>query len=240
MEIKSKNNIGTIVALNYQTAAVFKKYGIDFCCNGNRSIKDACDSKNIDSKILIKELDEVNNQAISDHDYVSWDIGFLSDYIYNNHHKYVEKKIPEIKGYLDKLCKVHGNNHPELFEIQKLFSDGANELTVHMKKEEIILFPYFHKLAKALEFKDHTFSSQLKSIENPIAVMHKEHDNEGERFRKIRKLTNNYTIPNDACGTYQVTFSLLKEFEEDLHKHIHLENNILFSKALKIEKELSS
>ncbi|MEZ5024710.1 MAG: iron-sulfur cluster repair di-iron protein [Chitinophagales bacterium] len=212
---------------------------MDFCCNGNQKVlENACEEKSFDIKTLIDELKEVNSQKRIDHDYISWDINFLSDYIYNNHHKYVEKKIPEIKGYLDKLCKVHGSNHPELFEIQKLFSDGANELTMHMKKEEIILFPYFHKLAKALEFKDHTFSSQLKSIENPIAVMHKEHDNEGERFRKIRKLTNDYTLPNDACGTYKVTFSLLKEFEEDLHKHIHLENNILFVKALKIEGEL--
>lgn len=239
MEINKENLVGEIVASNYQTATVFKKYGIDFCCNGNRSIENACKGQDIDSTILIEELKEVDAKVQADHDYESWNIGFLSDYIYNNHHRYVERKIPEIKGHLDKICQVHGDNHPELFEIRNLFSDSANELTMHMKKEEIILFPYFRKLVEALESGDPILSGQFKSAESPIAVMHKEHDNEGERFRRINQLTNNYTIPEDACGTYQVTFSLLKEFEEDLHKHIHLENNILFSKALKIEKELS-
>ncbi|WP_435262582.1 iron-sulfur cluster repair di-iron protein [Tenacibaculum sp. nBUS_03] len=240
MNINKNTLISTIVAENYKSATIFKSYGIDFCCNGNRSIETVCNTKNINKSILINKLDNCFKSEIDTNNYQAWDIDFLSDYIYNKHHKYVEKTIPELKLYLDKLCKVHGMYHPELFEIYKLFTESANDLTMHMKKEELILFPYFKKLIKAAKNKSTISSNLFNSLKSPIAMMHEEHDNEGSRFRKISELSNNYSPPVDACNTYKVTYHLLQEFEEDLHKHIHLENNILFKKGVELEKTLQN
>ncbi len=154
------------------------------------------------------------------------------------YHRYVEEKIQEIKSYLGKICKVHGNHHPELFEINELFHACAGELAMHMKKEELILFPFIRKMVKAKLQGTPLDASHFGTVENPINMMKHEHDAEGERFRKIFQLSNSYTPPQDACNTYKVTFALLKEFEEDLHLHIHLENNILFPKAVEMEKLL--
>ncbi|MCT4699912.1 iron-sulfur cluster repair di-iron protein [Tenacibaculum haliotis] len=240
MDINNQTLVSNIVAKNYKAANIFKSYGIDFCCNGNRSIETVCDVNNVNKNTLIKQIVNCFKTETDTNDYKSWDIDFLSDYIYNKHHKYIENKTPEIKQYLDKLCSVHGEKHPELFEINTLFSESANDLTIHMKKEELILFPYFKKLALASRNSSTISSTQFDSVKSPIKMMHKEHDNEGLRFRKIAALSTNYTPPKDGCSTYKVTFSLLQEFEEDLHKHIHLENNILFKKGIDLEQTLQN
>lgn len=240
MDINNKNLVGNIVAQNYKSANIFKSYGIDFCCNGNRSIEKVCDTNQINENKLIDQLVNCFETESDTNDYQSWGVDFLSDYIYNKHHKYIENKVPEIKQYLDKLCQVHGTYHPELLEIKTLFTESANDLTIHMKKEELILFPYFKKLAEASRNKTSISNPKFKSINNPIAMMHKDHDNEGRRFRKIYELSNGYSPPLDACNTYKVAFSLLQEFEEDLHKHIHLENNILFKKGIELERTLQN
>ncbi len=239
MEITEQAIVGDIVAENYKASAIFKKHKIDFCCNGNRSIDAVCKEKSIETKELINELESTLKESSDSHDYDSWDIGFLADYIYNTHHKYIENKIPEIKQYLNKICSVHGSEHPELFEIRTLFFSSGDDLTQHLKKEELILFPFIKKLAE-LKKNGQKLEEPVHfgTVENPISMMMHEHDMEGVRFRKIAELTNDYTPPKDACNSYKTTFALLKEFEEDLHKHIHLESNILFKKAIKLEKEL--
>jgi regulator of cell morphogenesis and NO signaling len=238
-EILEQMTIGEIVAENYRAATVFKKHKIDFCCNGNRSIEEACRAKDLSIWELTKELDAVlkpGNESTIDYD--SWPLDLLADYIEKKHHRYVEGRIPEIKPFLDKLCKVHGDRHPELFEIKKHFFASADELTKHMKKEELILFPHIRKMVAAKAGGTKAEQPQFISVKNPIAMMMNEHDNEGERFRQIAGLTNDYNPPADACNTYRVTFALLQEFENDLHLHIHLENNILFKKAVEMEKEM--
>ncbi len=131
---------------------------------------------------------------------------------------------------------MHGGRHPELAEVAQLFNQTAGELTVHMKKEEFILFPFIRKMVTQKAAGEPLSAPPFGTVQNPIAMMHQEHDAEGERFQKIASLTNNYTVPADACNTYSVTFAMLKEFENDLHLHIHLENNILFPKAIEMEK----
>ncbi len=237
MESLANNIIGELVAEDYKTAAVFKKYGIDFCCQGNRTIQEACEKKSIDSEEVIRELEAVKAQSQNaDTDYKSWDLDRLADHIQTKHHGYVEEAIGQLKPYVDKICRVHGDRHPELLEIQREFYASAGELTTHMKKEEFMLFPYIKNMVR----NNKATSPQFGTVENPIAAMMMEHDIEGERFRKIAKLTDNYTPPQDACNTYMVTFALLKEFEEDLHLHIHLENNILFPKSLEMERQLTA
>ncbi len=162
------------------------------------------------------------------------------DYIEKTHHRYVEEKTNILLPFLDKLCKVHGSDHPELFQINELFKGCSGELAQHMKKEELILFPFIKKVVRASISNELMEQPHFGTIENPIAMMMEEHDTKGERFRKIAKLSTNYTPPVDACNTYKVTFAMLKEFEEDLHKHIHLENNILFPKATQLEKNVAN
>lgn len=239
MKIQENNIIGELVARDYRAASVFKKYGIDFCCQGNRTIQDACKAKNIDASSVLADLNEANKTSTeSSIDYQSWPLDLLVDYIEKKHHRYVEDKTQEIKPYLDKICRVHGDRHPELLEINNLFNEAAGELAAHMKKEELILFPFVRKIAKAKQENAKPEAPHFGTVENPIQMMMHEHNTEGERFRKIENLSDNYTPPVDACNTYRVTFALLKEFEADLHLHIHLENNILFPKAIELEKQI--
>ncbi|MGG6232038.1 iron-sulfur cluster repair di-iron protein [Tenacibaculum sp. SDUM215027] len=240
MEINNNSTVANIVANNYKTATIFKLYGIDFCCNGNRTIQEVSTKKSIVPDTLINKLIRIDKGSKSTNDYQSWSLDFLCDYIYQNHHTYVEKQIPEILEYLTKIAKVHGNNHPELLEVLQLFKESTGELTTHMKKEELILFPFIKKLVTASNTNTPLSPPPFGTVENPINMMHTEHDNEGDRFRTISKLTNNYTPPADACNTYKVALAMLQEFEEDLHKHIHLENNILFKKAIKLENQLNN
>ena len=241
MSLQEITTIGDFVAKDFRTAAIFTKYGIDFCCKGQRTIDEVCTKKNINEANLLDELNAVmatkNDSGI---DFNSWPLDLLIDYIEKTHHRFVEEKTQIIIPYLDKLCDVHGNNHPELFEINTLFNDSAKELVSHMKKEELILFPFVKEMINATKSHGTIGKPFFETVKNPIAAMMNEHENEGERFRAIAILTNNYTPPEDACNTYKVTFSMLKEFEDDLHKHIHLESNILFPKAKALEKFFSN
>lgn len=239
MKLNEDTVIGTLVAGDYRTATVFQSSGIDFCCNGNRTIREACEEKGIDSLPLLYNLQRVlETESGREVDYNSWRIDLLADYIEQRHHRYVESRIPEIKGFLSKIVRVHGSRHPELHEIELQFGYAAGELAMHMKKEELILFPFIRKMVKARETGEHVEVPHFVSVDNPIAMMMHEHDTEGERFRKIAALSYNYTSPPDGCNTYKVTYALLQEFEKDLHLHIHLENNILFPKAKMMEREV--
>ncbi|PNQ72476.1 iron-sulfur cluster repair di-iron protein [Hanstruepera neustonica] len=237
LERNVEKHIGDYVAADYRTAAVFSKYKIDFCCNGGRTIDEACQKKGINSNQLLDELNSVlNNKGDQAIDYKSWPLDLLIDYIEKKHHRYVEEKIPVLKQFLDKLCRVHGERHPELLKINELFTASAGELAAHMKKEELILFPFIKKMVQAQLRNSVIETPHFGTVDNPIAMMKHEHDNEGERFRQIADLTDNYNPPSDACNTYRVTFAMLDEFEKDLHLHIHLENNILFPQAIKLEQ----
>ena len=232
--------IGSFVAEDFRTAAVFNKYGIDFCCKGGRTLEEVCEKKDIDAIVLMGELERlVSQQAENTIDFRQWPLDLLADYIEKTHHRYVEEKIPVLLQFLNKLSKVHGDRHPELYEINDLFIGCAQELSQHLKKEELVLFPFVRKMVTATITGQTIERPHFGTIENPVALMMHEHDGEGERFRKIAALSNQYTPPADACNTYKVTYAMLKEFEEDLHKHIHLENNILFPSALVLEQKLN-
>ncbi len=240
MNITKEAIVGEIVAQDYRTAAVIKSHGIYFCCKGNRSIEEVSTAKSLSSDNLISELTELQRQTgTAVNDYQSWPLDLLADYIEKKHHRYVEATSSQLKQYLARLCEVHGKQHPELFEIAEQFYASAGELAQHMKKEELILFPVIRKMVQAKQNQQEMEAPHFGTVKNPIQMMMQEHDTEGERFRLIEKLSNRYMPPQDGCNTYKVTFALLKEFEDDLHQHIHLENNILFPKALALEKEVA-
>lgn len=237
MESTYQKTVGEIVANDYRTAAVFGKYGIDFCCKGNISVDEACEKKNLPTENIMREIKKI--QTATDEnlvDYKNWPLDQLIAHIETKHHTYVTERTPILLAYLEKLCQVHGVRHPELFDIHRLFKASAGDLAQHMKKEELILFPRIRKLIDGGQVAENLITPGM--IHQPVAIMMDEHDAEGTRFSTIAELTNHYQVPADGCSTYRATFGLLKEFEEDLHKHIHLENNILFPRAIEMEKEL--
>ena len=239
MENLINEKIGNIVAQNFKTAAVFTKYGLDFCCGGQVSIEKAAEKKGVDKNALLTEVQAVLNEGASEQiDFNSWPSDLLASYIVKTHHRYVREKTPILLTYLNKICKVHGERHPELYEINKLFEECALELGHHLEKEEKVLFPFIEKMEESKSGNGQYLQPGFGSVQNPISMMIHEHEAEGNRFEKIAELTNNYTAPEDSCSTYRVAFDMLKEFEQDLHKHIHLENNILFPKSIKLEETL--
>lgn len=240
MENLRDKTVGAFVTEDFRAAAVFTKYRIDFCCKGSRTINEVCIKQGIDTRVLLKKLNEViTAEDTNATDFNSWPLDLLADYIEKTHHRYVVDKSVIIMQFLNKLCNVHGARHPELFKINELFNECVNELTAHMKKEELILFPFIKNMVVARQREVAILQPHFGSVANPIAMMKQEHDVEGERFREIADLTNNFTAPADGCTTYKVTFAMLREFEENLYTHIHLENNILFPKAIILEKEFS-
>lgn len=233
-----EKTIGEIVADDFRSAAVFKKYGIDFCCKGNRSIEDACEPKKINPEDVYRDLEKINEVNSGTPDYRTWPLDLLADYVEKVHHRYVEEKTPALQQFLNKIAKVHGGRHPELHQVYELFEESAKDLAAHLKKEELILFPFIRKMVAAERDGKPLDTASFGSVENPVEMMKDEHQAEGERFEKIAELTGGYTIPADGCSTYQVSFKMLQEFENDLHKHIHIENNILFPAAIALEKKL--
>ena len=241
MKLSEESNIGELVAEDYRTASVFESFGIDFCCKGNRSINEVCEERGIKTATLIEDLNTaLAKENAGSIDYTQWPLDLLVDYIEKKHHRYVEKQIPILKQYLGKIASVHGKNHPELYKINDMFIESAGEFTAHMKKEELLLFPYIKKLVNAQLTSSAVTTPGFGTVENPIESMMADHLAEGDRFREISELSNNYTAPADGCNTYKVSYALLKEFEADLHVHIHLENNILFPKAIQLEKSLKN
>jgi regulator of cell morphogenesis and NO signaling len=233
-------SVGEIVAQNWKTASVFQQYHIDFCCRGNITVQEACNPLGIDPEGVLTALTSIlEAEEATESDYNSWPLDLLADYIEKKHHKYVTDRLPELMAYLDKICAVHGKHHPELFEIRELFSQTVDELTIHMKKEELMLFPFIRTMTHSEKENLPLPRPIYGSVQNPIQMMQHEHSDEGDRFARIADLSDHYTVPEDACGTYRVAYAMLQEFEQDLHKHIHLENNILFPRAIQLERSLN-
>lgn len=237
MKTIENKTVAEVVSENIKTAHVFKKYGIDFCCGGGITIDKACEKKNLDYSMLKEELLKVDD-APKAYNYNSWTLDFLIDHILNVHHTYVEESIPLILQYSNRVAEVHGHHYSEVIEINILFAEVADELTSHMKKEEKVLFPYIKTLLAHKGQENPLIIPPFGSINNPIALMESEHESAGDIFKEIARLSNNFTPPKDACNTFRALYAALDEFEQDLHQHIHLENNILHLKAKKLEQEM--
>jgi len=234
-----KETIGQIAVKDLRKAEVFKKYGIDFCCGGKKTVREVCQEKGIDATKVEQELQHVNtNNKMDNNAYNEWGLDFLADYIVNTHHRYVRKYLPELRGYASKVAQVHGDRHPELLEIQKLVETINTELSEHMVEEENVLFAYVKKIVNAKNT-NQPLDKEGKDLSALIEGLEKEHDFVGRCLDKIRALSNDYAIPDDACASYKLLFKMIQEFEDDLHIHIHLENNILFPKAVEMEKSLA-
>lgn len=236
----SEETLGEIATKDLRKAQIFKKYGLDFCCNGKRTVREACAEKGLDAAQVEHELQEADKATASGArplPYNEWGLDFLADYVVNTHHAYVKKNMPDMKAYAQKVYQVHGSHHPELERINGLVLAMDAELTGHMHKEEFVLFPAIKQLVAAERSAQP--QNPFGTIKSPITVMELEHEELGQALSELRELTGGYTLPQDACASYGLLYRMLEEFEGDMHVHIHLENNILFPKALELEKTLS-
>lgn len=235
-----KITLGEYVNQDFRLASFFSKLGLDFCCGGKKTLKQACADKSLDYLDVLFQLEEFKGSSPSTSvPYQDWTLDFLVDYIVNTHHQYVRKHLPDIQFFASKVMRVHGEKHPELVQVYQLVEEIAEELTVHMMKEEQVLFPFIKALTLAEKTQEKMAPIHFGTVRNPIHMMEMEHEQVDQNFESIHQLTQNYQLPEDACGTYTVLFQMLQAFEDDLHVHIHLENNVLFPQSLELEKRLS-
>ena len=227
--------VGEIVAADFRTAKVFEKHSIDFYCGGKVSLEEICVGKGLDSTTIVYELEAVQSEpAERSQNYSAWALPFLIDYIVNTHHLYLKENDEQIAAYTRKIADVHGGLHPEVIKITAVFDKIAADLATHLIEEEDVFFPAV-KRVKAAKIAGLTPETEdLELIRVSLIRLHGEHKEIGDAVHTVRHLSNNYAIPDDVCNSFIVTYRKLKEFEDDLHKHVHLENNILFPKAAAI------
>lgn len=223
--------VGDLVAEDYRRAAVLKQFDIDFCCGGGKTLEAACQQKGIALDDVERALAVADSRGHAPQARVTvWAPGFLADYVVNEHHAYVRESVPVLRAFTQKVARVHGAARPELLDIAALFEEVATELETHMAEEEAVVFPRIKALA------DGTNGAPEGSLRALIGEMEGEHDHAGDLMRQIRRLSADYVPPEDACNTWRASFAKLEEFEDDLHRHVHLENNVLFPKALALEE----
>ncbi|MBI1341570.1 MAG: iron-sulfur cluster repair di-iron protein [Terrimonas sp.] len=240
-KIDGTSFVNEIVAHDYRTADVFRKYDIDFCCGGKWPLETACAMRGLDTDAILKELKAATrNIHISNSlPFEEWKLDFLADYIINVHHRYLKKAIPEVRDYVDRFVESHKNKFPELVELSKIFSRMEKHMIPHMQQEEEIIFPYIKQIAYAYYNKESYAGLLVRTLRKPVEeMMRNEHDVTNEQIKRVRAITNHYTLPPKPCNMHKVTFYKMMEFDNDLVQHLHLENNILFPGAIQMEKEL--
>lgn len=219
---------------------VFEKLGIDYCCGGNRSLTEACATAGITFDEVIKSLqtETASPQPSAGTDFQQTTLEMLINHIVSKHHGFTRLEIARLNALLEKVCMVHGANHPELFKINLLFGELGADLETHMAKEERVLFPHIIRMEAAAAQHVPLSRPPFGSVANPVRMMMLEHDRAGELLKEIRTQSADYTVPADGCFSYQTLYSALEELEKDLHQHVHLENNILFPRAVEKESEV--
>ena len=230
--ISPDKTIGEIVADDYRTAGIFEKHGIDFCCGGKVALETTCKAKGIDIAVLEKELVAATSKpAERNENYAAWELSFLIDYIVNVHHTYLKENTGQIAAYARKIAAVHSAHHPEVIEIAAIFDKIAIDMATHLREEEEVFFPAVKRAATSRKTGVTPAAQDIETIKTSLKKLSYEHEVIGDAVHKIRALAQGYAIPGDVCNTFMLTYQKLGEFEDDLHKHVHLENNILFLRA---------
>ena len=235
MTFSSAMKVRDIALSNPGARRILEDAGVDYCCGGAKSLHEACMHTDVPADEVLKRLRENSEQAGPDTLWVSAPLADLTRHIREKHHQYVRGAIPRVKAILEKVKAKHGENHREIADIQMLFIEVGQEMIMHMQKEEQILFPYIDAVERAVNEKGTIETPFFGTVRNPIQAMMSEHDSAGELVKQIRKASSEYTTPADACTSFQALYQDLRQFEEDLHEHVHLENNILFPRAAEME-----
>ena len=233
--VETSKTVRELVLANPAAARTLEQFGIDYCCGGNKSLAEACANARVPVEQVVGALEEP--QPIPDGR--DWRIAPLEDltrYIVEKHHAFTREELKRLTTLLAKVVSAHGMNHPELARVQSVFRGLDQELTMHMMKEEQILFPFIEEMEAAVNAKRSLPSCMFGTVQNPVRMMMMEHDSAGDAFRQMRAITNSYTVPAEACMSYQELYRALPAFEADMHEHIHLENNILFPRSIQMEE----
>lgn len=236
-QVDTHDYVGTLVVSRPARANVFERFGIDYCCGGKRPLDEVCAERGLDlDKIrqALKACDEAN-ESLEETDWAKASLVELADHIVRTHHDFLREELPRLATLLDKVATVHGGRHPEMPVCRDIFWSFKAGLEAHMQKEETILFP----LMRVLESETHVTPFHCGSIANPIRVMESEHDHAGDALAQMRELTNGFRAPPDGCTTFAVLMHGLKRLEADMHQHVHKENNILFPRALELERKIT-
>ncbi|MGA7850270.1 MAG: iron-sulfur cluster repair di-iron protein [Terriglobales bacterium] len=239
MSFTTEKTVRELALENPAATRVFEKLGIDYCCGGNKTLEEVCRAANLNTKHVLDSLEMTEQSARAVHEDNNWQTRALADliaHIKSTHHKYTREEIARLGPLFDKVCCVHGRNHPELLQIRGIFQGLTQELTTHLMKEEMVLFPYIVRMEEATIEKEPIVPAAFGTVQNPISMMEHEHGSAGNALRVMRQASNGYAAPADACLSYQTLYKALAAFETDLHQHIHLENNILFPRAVAMEK----
>jgi regulator of cell morphogenesis and NO signaling len=239
MNTLTTKTVRELATENPAATRVFENLGIDYCCGGNQSLEQACEKANLSIEQVLDSLEMAEQTARAAQTTRDWNHEPLSEliaHIKNTYHKFTRAEVVRLSALLDKVCKVHGKNHPEVLQIRGVFAELAQELTTHLMKEEMVLFPYITRLEEAIIENEPVVPPPFGTVQNPVAMMEHEHDSAGNALRAMRKASGDYSAPDDACFSYRTLYSALAAFEADLHQHIHLENNILFPRAIAMEK----
>lgn len=232
-------SVGDIAASDLRKADVFRKYGIDFCCDGKKSLQEACAQAGVEVQTLTQELEQLGQPTTSaDKDYNHWDLDFLADYIVQVHHKFVMSSIPALTELSEKVTHRHGSVHPELLELKRHVVALLTEMRSHQIKEERVLFPFIKQLAQCLRENKKAGDPPFGTVESPVQMMIDDHAAAAAHVREIARLTSAYQVPQDGCDSYKLYYAKLQAFNTDLELHLHLENNILFPKSVELEREL--
>lgn len=240
-KINGNDWVSDIVTKDYRAADVFRQYDINFCCGGRQPLDKVCESMGLNAAAIIKELElAVQNVGISNLlAYDEWDVGFLTDFIIHIHHAYLKKALPQTKEYLERFVEGHRKKYSYLDELQENFLRLYQEMLPHLREEEEIIFPYIKQIAHAYYHRESYAGLLVRTLRKPVEnMMHQEHEMVGKLLVRFRDLTANYSLPANSCVNHKVSFSKLRELDNDLVQHMHLENNILFPKAIRMEKEL--
>lgn len=240
MAVVTTKTVREFAVENVAATRIFEKFGIDYCCGGGQSLEQACEKMNISIDQVLDELemaDETARAAQQTRDWSREPLSELIAHIKRTHHKYTREETARLIALLQKVCSVHGKNHPELFGIRETFAWLSQELMTHLMKEEMVLFPYIERMEEARIQREAVVPGPFGTVQNPVSMMEHEHDSAGAALRSIRKASGEYRPPADACVSYQTLYKALAAFEADLHQHIHLENNILFPRAIEMENQ---
>jgi len=238
MSIDTQRTVAEIALERPQAAAVFEKLGIDYCCNGRKPLAMACETAGIDVNHVASLLEHTTSADQPSAESQSWrghSLASLINHIVRKHHAYCWEECLRLEPLLAKVASKHGESHPELERVQALFMSLRNELSMHLMKEEQMLFPYIIRLEESATHKSAPPRAPFGTVQNPVRMMVQEHDNAGHLIRGIRGLTQNFTAPKDACNSFRALYQGLEAFEADLHQHIHLENNLLFPRAVALD-----
>jgi regulator of cell morphogenesis and NO signaling len=240
MSVTMEKTVRELALEQTGAARVFESLGIDYCCGGKQTLAQACRAASVPVNKVIDALEVAQRSGNAATNQINWQRVPLADvitHIKNTHHQYTRQEIARLGPLFDKVCSVHGKNHPELLQLRETFHGLAQELSTHLMKEEMVLFPYIERMEESVLQREPLLPPPFGTVQNPVSMMEHEHDSAGNALRALRATSNGYTAPPDGCVSFQTLYKTLAELEADLHQHIHLENNILFPRAIAMEKE---